>query len=73
MISPEKEQVLELFRKGRRHYKLREFREAYTCFTEALKIDPKDGPSELYRKRCVVYAKSPPPEEWDGVYTATTK
>ena len=73
MITDEKKQVLELFTQGRRHYKLREFKKAHECFVEALKIDPDDGPSELYRKRCVVYASNPPAEDWDGVFTATSK
>jgi len=73
MITAEKEQIIELFRQGRRHYKLREFKQAHKCFVAALKIDPADGPSELYRKRCVVYATKPPPEDWDGVFTATSK
>jgi adenylate cyclase len=32
-----------------------------------------DGPSKLYRDRCREYLVAPPPEEWDGVYTAKTK
>ncbi len=73
MISNEKKQVLELFVQGRRQYKLRDFKEAHKFFVKALKIDPEDGPSELYRKRCVLYATKPPPEDWDGVFTATSK
>jgi tetratricopeptide (TPR) repeat protein len=73
VISEEKKVVLEWFAKGRKLYKLMKFAEAQKCFARALKVDPKDGPSELYYKRCAYYLKNPPPEDWDGVQVMTTK
>ncbi|MBN1836996.1 MAG: tetratricopeptide repeat protein [Spirochaetales bacterium] len=73
MISETKKAVLEWFAKGRNFYKLMKFQEAKGCFAQALKLDPKDGPSIVYFKRCAEYVKSPPPEDWDGVIVRTTK
>ena len=73
MISPEKEKVLELFGRGRELYRERRFEEARQVFEAALELIPDDGPSEVYRKRCVAFAATPPPAGWDGVYVRTEK
>ena len=73
MITEEKRKVLELFAQGRRLYKLMQFQEAKKFFGEALKIDGKDGPSNVYYQRCAHYAQTPPPEDWDGVFVFKTK
>jgi len=73
VITEEKRKVLDLFAQGRRHYKIMQFREALQCFSEALKIDPKDGPSKVYHERCKLYIEDPPPEDWDGVFVMKTK
>ena len=73
MISETKQQVLELFTAGRNRYKLMEFGEAKQLFAQALKLDPEDGPSRVYYKRCQHYLDNPPPEDWDGVFVMQTK
>ncbi len=73
MISPQRARVLELFAEGRRHYKLMDFPKALQAFTEALRVDPEDGPSKVYYVRCKHYIDNPPPEDWDGVFVMTTK
>lgn len=73
MIDENKKKVLRLFAEGRKNYKLMEFKKAYQYFAKALEIDPTDGPSEEYKRRCVEFVKNPPPDDWDGVYTMTTK
>ncbi|GAB6091308.1 tetratricopeptide repeat protein [Spirochaeta dissipatitropha] len=73
MISEEKKQVLDLFAEGRNHYKMMMFPEALKCFSRALKIDPNDGPSQVYYARCKLYTENPPPEDWDGVFVMTSK
>lgn len=73
MITEEKREVLDLFRKGRNLYKKMEFGDAYRAFGEALRIDPEDGASKVYLARCKHYAKTPPPPDWDGVWIYTTK
>lgn len=73
MITEEKKAVLDNFAEGRRCYKLMDFTAACKAFTRALEIDPGDGPSKLYLERCEYYRDNPPPEDWDGVFTMTTK
>jgi hypothetical protein len=73
MISAEKKKVLELFAQGRRLYKLMNFSEAKAKFAEALAVDPKDKPSQVYLSRCQHYEESPPPDDWDGVFVMKTK
>jgi len=73
MISETKKKLLEMFREGRKSYKLMRFREALDMFGKALKVDPDDGPSKLYYARCKHYLENPPPEDWDGVFVMKTK
>ncbi len=73
MITEQKKQVLELFASGRKQYKLMQFSEARALFLRALEIDPADSPSKVYIERCTYYIDNPPPEEWDGAFTMTTK
>ncbi len=73
MITDDKKKVLALFQKGRNLYTLMKFSEAQSCFKEALKIDPLDGPSQVYLDRCEHYIQNPPPEDWDGVFVMKTK
>lgn len=73
MITPEMQKVLELFAEGRKHYNLREFAKAKEFFTQALAVNPSDGPSKEFLHRCDVYLESPPPEDWDGVFIMKTK
>lgn len=73
MISERKTRVLELFAAGRKAYKLMRFSDAGAAFNAALAIDPTDGPSKVYAERCAYYLANPPSEDWDGVFTMTTK
>ncbi len=73
MISETKREVLRLFSEGRKLYKKRDFQAALRQFEQAVALDPSDGPSEVFRTRCELYIKTPPPEGWDGVWTMTTK
>lgn len=73
MVSPEKHQVLQHFTEGRKHYKMMDFSGALEHFKQALEIDPEDGPSQEYVKRCEIYIENPPPEDWDGVFVMKTK
>jgi hypothetical protein len=73
MITDEKRKALELFAAGRKTYKLMKFAEAKECFRQTLESDPSDSPSKVYLERCSYYIDNPPPEDWDGVFTMTTK
>lgn len=65
--------MLEEYNKGLKLYRKREFSEALKCFEKAIELRPGDGPSGLYIKRCKDYIKTPPDDDWDGVYEFTTK
>lgn len=73
MISEERQKVLDLFARGRKHYKLMQFADAKKYFLAALKVNPKDGPSKVYVERCDEYIAEPPPDDWDGVFVMKTK
>lgn len=73
MLTGEKRKVLELFANGRNLYKLMQFEEAKEYFEKALSIDPEDGPSKEYRKRCQEFIETPPGPDWDGVYIMKNK
>lgn len=61
------------FNEGFDLYHEEKFTQALECFNQALEIDPDDGPSQLYVERTNNYLETPPPENWDGVFTMTTK
>lgn len=73
MITDAKKTALTAFAEGRKLYKLMKFKEAQAAFSKALEAEPEDSPSKVYLERCIYYAENPPPEDWDGVFTMTTK
>ena len=66
------EQVGECFEEGWAHYEKQDWDAAIAVFDELLE-DGEDGPSELYRERCLRYRDDPPPKDWGGVYVMTSK
>ncbi len=72
-LSAEMEKLLEYYNTGLALYKERKFNEALDAFKKALEYKVDDGPCLLYIDRCEVLIKDPPPPEWDGVFTMTTK
>lgn len=72
-VSKDTERMLELFASGLNEYLKRDWENALTFFNQALAINPKDGPSKRYVKRCEVYQQNPPEDDWDGVFVMTTK
>ena len=73
MLSQEMQEVLKYYNEGLKLYKERRWEEALENFQKALEIKPDDGPSKLYVERCKHFMENPPPEDWDGVFTMTTK
>lgn len=65
--------VLEHYTKGIVFYRMQEWEKGIEAFNKALEIDENDGPSKLYLSRCQFFRDNPPGQEWDGVYTFTTK
>ena len=54
-------------------YREREFEVAKEMFNDVLTLKEGDLTSQLYVERCEEYLIEPPPEDWDFVYTATSK
>jgi adenylate cyclase len=72
--APEEvKQVVDLFASGYAAYLMQNWDKAENYFKLALNIDPEDGPSKTYVKRCQIFRENPPAEDWDGVFTMTTK
>jgi len=72
-LKPEKLKAVEHYNKGLDSYRNRDFVVALEHFTTALQVDPTDGPSEVYLKRCRIYIETPPPAHWDGSFELTEK
>ena len=72
-MTEELKNLLEHYNKGLTLYRERKFKDALQSFKKALEVRPEDGPSKVYIERCEVLIKDPPPANWDGVFTMTTK
>lgn len=68
-LPSDKAKAVELFEKGLSLYRERRWNEAIEIFKKLA----EDSPSAVFLNRCTQLLKSPPPEEWDGVYTMRTK
>ena len=73
MDTAKKKELVYLFSQGLILYKKKNFKNALEKFKAALKIDPTDGPAKIYIERCQIFIKDPPADDWDGVWTMTTK
>jgi len=71
--SSEMSGVVEQYLKALKLYQDRNFADAVKEFEKVLSIDPEDGPSQTYVKRCGMFLESPPEKDWDGVFTFTEK
>ena len=70
---PHREDLLEAFAGGLRHYRRRDWFNAERYFRDALVAHPSDGPTKIYLERCAFYRKHPPPNDWDGVWELQSK
>ncbi|MEG4323196.1 MULTISPECIES: GAF domain-containing protein [unclassified Microcoleus] len=72
-LDGETERFLELYNNGRHAYMKRNFQQAINYFEAALAMRPSDRPVEVQIERSLSYLEVPPPDDWDGVHTMTTK
>ncbi len=72
-LDDSRQQVLAYFEKGFQNYLSQNWDWASNYFKQALSIDPDDGPSQTYLKRCAQFKENPPGQDWDGVFTMMTK
>ncbi|MBI4383683.1 MAG: adenylate/guanylate cyclase domain-containing protein [Nitrospinae bacterium] len=67
------EKLMDLFHNGLRAYQNREWDAAVQWFESALLVRNDDGPAKIYLERCRALRGNPPGDDWDGVYTLTSK
>ncbi len=69
----DKLEIVDIFHNALDKFEEKNWVEAEKLFKKVLNIDPEDGPSGIYVKRCQEYKKKAPPENWDGVFNLTSK
>jgi len=72
-VSAEQQALTEEFNIALAEYKKRNWDPALQAFQSLLTRHPHDGPTKLYVERCQTLMSNPPPLDWSGVYTLTTK
>ena len=72
-LADKTEDKLGLFSEALEAYRSRDFACAIAKFETILKIEKDDGPSLTYIERCRRLSTEHLPDDWDGVYTLTTK
>jgi len=72
-LNDEMSRVLEFFNKGFENYLEQNWEYAIKYFQQGLSINDKDGPSLRYLQRCRQFKENAPGDQWDGVFTMTTK
>lgn len=68
-LSEQKQQLIDRYHKGRQLYLEQQFALAMSQFALVLAIDGGDKAAVLQMQRCLHWLQSPPPEDWDGVWT----
>ena len=66
-------QRLELYERGFREFRARDFTQAKRQFSQFLEFYPDDGLAKMYLGRALEYEKSPPDESWSAVEVFQTK
>ena len=66
-------EAVEIFHGGLELFEKRDWDGAAKVFSEVLKVNPNDGPSAVYIKRCREFKKKNPPVSWDGVFNLSVK
>ena len=72
-IDVARQRRLDRFHAALELYRARRWDEAAEVLVELEREDPADGPTGVLLRRCRALAKTPPPDDWDGVYVAVTK
>jgi adenylate cyclase len=65
--------LLKLHAAGLEAYRARDWAAAERAFRGALELFPDDRPARVYRERCELLRRTPPPADWDGVWNLTEK
>jgi adenylate cyclase len=73
MLDQQRIEIIGLYEAALTIYESRKWDEADAAFKKVLAMDPEDGPSKTYLERIAKYQKTPPPDDWDGVFNLTVK
>jgi len=65
--------TVDLYSKGLKSYRARDWNHAISFFKAALEASPDDGPAKTLLARCQRFTKEPPSENWNGVFSMKTK
>jgi adenylate cyclase len=71
--SPEQNDRVERFAAALALHRERRFAQAESALLTLLEAYPGDGPALHLLERCRLYREDPPPVDWDGVETLTSK
>jgi len=71
--SPNLAGLLAAFNHGLERYRAHDWKDAIAGFEAAVALQPTDGPSAMYIERCQHCLVEPPADDWDGVWTLTSK
>lgn len=69
VVSP----LVEQFTEALRLYRAHRWNEAKQGFVGILERFPSDRPSRIYLERCDYFSRTPPPDDWDGVFNRLDK
>lgn len=69
----QRQEEITAYHKGLNHYRERSFVQGEQSFRELAAHYPKQKIYLIYRERCAYFIKNPPDENWDGVFTHTSK
>ncbi len=72
-VSAEKLETVAQYAKGLAAYRSRDWSNAADHFKQALDMTPDDGPSKTMLKRVEEYQQNPPPPDWNGAFTMSSK
>jgi adenylate cyclase len=70
---PNMTEVIERTHRGIDLYRQQQWPEAIAEFESALALNRRDELCKMYVGRCYHFEKNPPPHDWDGVWTMTSK
>ena len=72
-IATSKQLTIELYNRARKCYLKRDFARALANFSMVMDINNQDKATKLHIERCQHFLNNPPPKDWDGVWTLTSK
>jgi adenylate cyclase len=66
-------EAVSCFNGGRGYYLSGKWDNAIGAFSDALKLNPRDQPSQMYVDRCRRLKEDPPQGEWNGIWVMKSK